>query len=159
MEGLVNPKATAARSDLKGFLQPSPMCAEAAALLPSGQDLGADTAMHTSPIVVPLAGNCRKQHRTDQLAETLLTIIVPPVIEIQLAIDGRQPWTKWLQRLCMPEFLPRCNQNSVRDRCGALSRGPYDWSDPGHYSVRSVRAASYLETRKEMPLADTKKNK
>ena len=52
VEGPVDPKATATHSDLLGFLQPSPMCAEAAARLPSGQDLGADTAMHTSPIVV-----------------------------------------------------------------------------------------------------------
>ena len=86
--------------------------------------------------------NGHSQHRIDQLAEPLLTIMVPPVIESQLASDRRQPWAKRLQSLYMPEFLPRCNLHSVRDRCGALSRGPYDWSDPGHYSVKPSYTAN-----------------
>ena len=98
--------------------------------------------------------NGHSQHRIDQLAEPLLTIMVPPVIESQLASDRRQPWAKRLQSLYMPEFLPRCNLHSVRDRCGALSRGPYDWSDPGHYSVKLQvlpKVAAKSCRRKKLP--------
>ena len=35
-------------------------------------------------------GYCRKQLRTEQLAETLLTIIVPPIIEIQMGLTLSQ---------------------------------------------------------------------
>ena len=69
----------------------------------SGPYIGAGAAVLTSPIVVPLVGRCQCQLRIDQLAATLLTILAPPVIEIQLASDGRHPWSKRLQSLCISD--------------------------------------------------------